>query len=135
MVDGGYGAAGAVRGGDDPVLASVLVRVEARLARALGLYNTPLLTPLFRRLHIPDSMDACLVVLEVPLVLELELAAIDTATLGRSLCSIFPLLSPQLFRIHIPDSMLQCLMLLEVMLILGLELAAIDTATLDRLSC
>jgi hypothetical protein len=68
--------------------------------------------------------------LEVVLGLGLELAAIDTATLGRLSCCRFPMLPPQLFRIQIPDSMHACSMLLEVALVLGLELAAIDTATL-----
>jgi hypothetical protein len=71
-------------------------------------------------------MHACLVPLEAVLVLGLELAAIDTATLDGLSCFLFPLLPPQLFRLHIPDSMHACLVPLEVALVLGLELAAID---------
>jgi hypothetical protein len=41
----------------------------------------PILPPQLFRIHTPDSMHACLVHLEVALVLGLELAAIDTATL------------------------------------------------------
>jgi hypothetical protein len=105
VVDGGPGAAGAGRGGGG-------VLVEAHLVRALLVGRTPL--PL-QRIHVPNSMHACLVHLELALLLGLELAAIETATLDRLSCLV---VVPHFLRLRILLILVLRLLLILILILL-----------------